>query len=142
MITIRLDGQEAVFARFRELDDRLKNQVVRRLADAVFDDVQQGADRHTKTGALARSVQIRSFRSGYEVFHNLQHAPYAPFVHWGTRPHVIRPKDKKALRWANNGRFVFAKFVNHPGYAGDDYMVKAVQDAPRHFDRIIQALRV
>jgi len=28
---------------------------------------------------------------------------------------VIKPKNKKALRWAGSGAFSFAKKVHHPG---------------------------
>jgi hypothetical protein len=47
--------------------------------------------------------------SAWIIDHNLQHAPHALFVHFGTRPHVIRPKDKKALRWATQNQKAFAK---------------------------------
>src|ERR1700719_525659 len=40
-------------------------------------------------------------------------ASYAPFVEFGTKPHVILPKDKKALYWPGASHPV-AK-VNHPG---------------------------
>lgn len=44
-------------------------------------------------------------------------APYAKFVHEGTRPHIIRAKRAQALRfyWPVAGRVVFFKSVNHPG---------------------------
>lgn len=65
------------------------------------------------------------------------------FVHWGTRPHVIKPKNKKALRWAGaDGRFIFARAVNHPGYRGDAYLVEAARKAIRRMPEIVQnALR-
>src|SRR6202162_108876 len=40
-------------------------------------------------------------------------ASYAPFVEFGTKPHTIYPKDKKALFWPGASHPV-AK-VNHPG---------------------------
>lgn len=39
---------------------------------------------------------------------------YGPHVEFGTRPHVIEPKNGKALKF--NGEF-YAR-VNHPGYEG------------------------
>ena len=35
------------------------------------------------------------------------------------------------------GRFVFAKFVRHPGYIGDAYMINAATLALREFARIV-----
>jgi HK97 gp10 family phage protein len=40
---------------------------------------------------------------------------YALYVEFGTQPHIIRPKNKKALHWKNGKKDVFAKEVHHPG---------------------------
>lgn len=37
------------------------------------------------------------------------------FMEEGTAPHVIKPKNKKALRFTIGGKTIFAKQVNHPG---------------------------
>lgn len=52
-------------------------------------------------------------------------APYAGFVHEGTRPHVIRPRRARALRFEIGGRVVFAQRVNHPGYRGNAFLRNA-----------------
>ena len=52
-------------------------------------------------------------------------APYAPFVHDGTRPHLILPRAKQALRWVRNGKFVFSKKVHHPGTKPDQFLYEA-----------------
>ena len=59
------------------------------------------------------------------VYLDTNKAPYAPYVHNGTAAHIIVPRRKKSLRWASNGRFVFARRVSHPGYAGDDFLYRA-----------------
>lgn len=40
---------------------------------------------------------------------------YAAAVHEGSRPHVIRPRRAKALRFDVGGRTVYARLVRHPG---------------------------
>ncbi len=142
MIQISLEGQQELFDVFKHFDERIQTQRVGRLANQVFDDVQAGADAHTQTGALADSVQMRSIKDGYEIFHDLQRAPHALFVHWGTRPHVIKPKHKKSLRWVSGNQFIFAQFVNHPGYKGDPYMVRAATDAKDHFEKLKRQLEI
>ena len=87
-----------------------------------------------------RSVYKRRLPDGWEIGHDLQVAPEALFVHWGTRPHKIKPKRKKALRWPAGGQFAFAKSVNHPGYKGDSWLVRAAALAPAVFDRHVQSL--
>lgn len=40
---------------------------------------------------------------------------YAKYVEFGTPPHIIRPKNAKALHWKAGGKDVFAAAVHHPG---------------------------
>jgi hypothetical protein len=47
-------------------------------------------------------------------------ASYANFVEFGTKPHDIFPKDKKALFWAGAEHPV--KVVHHPGTKANDFM--------------------
>ena len=54
------------------------------------------------------------------------HAPYSAFVHMGTRPHVIRPRNAAALRFTSGGRTVFASSVNHPGTRPRPFLTNAV----------------
>lgn len=108
-------------------------------AQHVYDSAQARADRHTKTGALVRSLYLRPYGDvGWEIGHDMQHAPYAVFVHWGTRPHRIAPKTRKVLRWPSGGAFVFARWVRHPGYNGDPWLLTATRDAIRDFDAIVR----
>lgn len=147
MIEIRAEGLDRIRAEFARLVPEARDRVLRGLADVAFAAAQDQVDTHTKTGALARSLRLRSDgEGGWIVGHDRQMAPYAPFVHWGTRPHVIRPRDKKALRWPS-GRggqtgFVFARFVRHPGYEGDAWLVKAADEAVRQFDAIVRRVRL
>lgn len=54
------------------------------------------------------------------------HAPYSAFVHMGTRPHVIRPRNASALRFKMGGETVFATSVNHPGTRARPFLTNAV----------------
>lgn len=55
-------------------------------------------------------------------------APYAVYVIQGTRPHVITPRNARALAWEAGGHTVFARRVMHPGYAGNDFFFEPMQD--------------
>jgi hypothetical protein len=52
-------------------------------------------------------------------------APYAAPVHEGARPHVIRPRNARALRFEINGRVIFARRVNHPGQRAQPFLTNA-----------------
>ena len=70
------------------------------------------------------------------VYVDLKMAPYAPYPEYGTRPHIIEPKNKKALafNWGgapahlpllDDGRVVL-KRVHHPGTIATPYMRPAL----------------
>lgn len=141
MITVDLSGAEEIRAVFDQLAPKAQRLSLAKLARAVHDDVEQSIDRHTKKGALLQSLRWIRRDGEHVIYNDLHRAPHAAFVHWGTRPHVIQPSRRKALRWTNGNRFVFASFVNHPGYKGDPYFVEAADKAPQHFAKIIAAMR-
>ncbi|MFC6080920.1 hypothetical protein [Sphaerisporangium aureirubrum] len=65
-------------------------------------------------------------------------AEYGADVEYGTRPHVIRPSQKKALFWEGGEHPV--RKVNHPGTAPQPYMRPAFDRATREFDAAIDAV--
>jgi hypothetical protein len=128
-----IDATQAMLAKVGQASDA----AIRGLAQRIYDLSERGADKHTKTGALFRSIYIKSAPGGWEVGHDLQMAPHAIFVHWGTKPHLIKPKTKKAPRWTAGNRWAFAKVVHHPGYKGDPWLVTAANKALTEFPKMI-----
>jgi len=59
-------------------------------------------------------------------------ASYAPHVEFGTKPHVIVPKDKKALYWPGAAHPV--KRVNHPGSKPNQFMERILGAAQPDID--------
>lgn len=55
--------------------------------------------------------------------------PYAAVVVEGSRPHIIEPRRKKALRFKSGGETVFAKRVHHPGTKPNPFMETAIRPA-------------
>jgi hypothetical protein len=48
---------------------------------------------------------------------------YAYWHHEGTRPHIIRARNAKYLRFVNKaGKVVYARSVNHPGTSANRYL--------------------
>lgn len=45
---------------------------------------------------------------------------------FGTEPHTIRPRRKKALRFVSGGRVVFAMRVRHPGTRANPFLTRAL----------------
>lgn len=143
MQQLRIAGLTDAIGTLRGLPPALERSTILRMSQIAYDAAQRGAGRHSKpggTGALFQSLYNRSRpNNGREVGHDPQRAPHAVFVNLGTRPHEIRPRNKKALRWAGSGVFHFAKVVKHPGYRGDAYMIEAATLAVREFRAIVDA---
>lgn len=141
MITVSLSGDAEVRAMLAKIDAIGKSEALALTAVDVESYVRKEADKHTKTGALIQSVfSRRENATTYRVGHDLQRAPYALFVHWGAKPHVIVPREKKALRWASGDHFIFARSVNHPGNKPDTWMLRAADSVPRIFFEHVDAL--
>lgn len=77
------------------------------------------ADWKDRTGTARRSLHVdlkisigarRIYR--FSVKHGVH---YGKWLEEGTPPHIIRPKNKKALRFMVGGKAVFVKYVKHPG---------------------------
>lgn len=53
----------------------------------------------------------------------------AGWLKHGTRPHLIEPRQKKALHWTSSGGDFFAKSVQHPGTSPNKWEEKAYEEA-------------
>jgi hypothetical protein len=137
-ISVQIGDIQGVINRLTAIPVGLEKYVINNLSQVAYDNAEAGADVHTKTGALRQSLYNRAIPEGRVIGHDRNRAPYAAFVLLGTRPHKILPKNKKALRWPAGGKFAFAKAVNHPGYRGDNYLLRAATEAVRQFDRIVR----
>ena len=141
MIRVNLQGAQAAARRLNAAPELIRRAIAVTAQEAHDKHVEPAIQPRRKTGALEESLFLRRNNElEYEIGHDLNRAPHALFVHWGTRPHVIRPRKRKSLRWVGPGGFVFAKQVNHPGFEGDAYLVRAAREVPAIFDKHIRAL--
>ena len=103
--------------------------------EAVEDNTKQRAEDakkimkdviNQKTGALRDSVEVEKIgNASYLVGinenklvndeRNAGKVNYVKYYYYGSRPHTIRAKNGKALKWTINGKTYFAKSVKHPG---------------------------
>ena len=86
------------------------------------------------TGRLRASlrVQRRSFFGLRQRWTVGSDVDYAPMVNDGTKPHIIRPKRAKALRFKVGGRTVYAMVVHHPGTRARPFLDRALTDVARN----------
>ena len=101
-------------------------------AKFVFAEVKERAP--VRTGKLRESIALVKVSD----LHYIVGSPleYAVFVERGTRPHIIRPKRARALRFEVGGETVFAKKVEHPGTKPRPFFERALQKYREQWKRI------
>ena len=83
------------------------------------------------TGATVNATQAVTKKLKSSIFVDSKDIPYIEPLYNGSRPHIIKPKNKKAL-YGNgifyahvNGIFGLPKEVKHPGYKGNPFIFRA-----------------
>ena len=114
----------------RELPDEIKNDVRKVIKSSAFN-IERNAKSNVnvKTGHLRRSISTKM--GDMEATIHTSNLKYAPMVEFGTRPHIIRAKNKKALYW--KGATHPVKQVNHPGSKAKPYLIPAFEKEKDQF---------
>lgn len=97
-----------------------------------------------KTGNLGRTIRVGrvSATRGELIAGGRFSVGYAAAVERGTGPHVIRPRNKRALAWGGSRRLSgqlrsgarathFATVVHHPGTKAKPYLVPGLQKSAK-----------
>ncbi|MHC9292059.1 hypothetical protein ACRCUN_06300 [Mycobacterium sp. LTG2003] len=115
----------------RELNDQSRVFLRRRMASLQRRTANQArADVPVRTGNLGRTIGEGPIAfTGPRTVSGSVHATadYALYVHEGSRPHLIRPRRAKALRFQIGGRTVFARLVRHPGVRARPFLRNAAE---------------
>lgn len=118
-VKVRVDT--AAVAAYARSNPAVLRDLSERMARVEAASVRQVGKR---TGNLVRSrrktVNVRGGRPSVTLGY---YTPYALLHHEGTKPHLIRPRNKKVLRFVAGGRVVFAHQVRHPGSRPNRFLV-------------------
>ena len=92
-----------------------------------------------RTGALQQRV-LMSVTATTGIVHADE--KYAEYVEYGTKPHIITPKNKKALYW--KGAFSPVKLVHHPGTKANPFFRRGVDQSKAYikeqFDKVMDRI--
>lgn len=109
--------------------------VAERAIELMASEVWRGIRKESPVdhGLLAGSWQLQQLGP---LFYGISSpVKYRWYVNEGTRPHVIEPKDKKALAFVMDGEWVVCRRVHHhPGTRGQHYINWAMEDAEDRVD--------
>lgn len=109
----------------------------------VGQDLQQRAQRvlvsaraltPKRTGRLVSTLRIEAGDTALGPFRDVTIGfpgitDYVGYLIEGTAPHVIRPRQARALRFLSGGKIVFSRVVHHPGTRANDFMIRALNAA-------------
>ena len=104
----------------KKIQKVLKNSAMTIQKNAISNLTNNGS---VNTGHLRRSISTKI--GDMEATIHTSNLKYAPMVEFGTRPHIIRAKNKKALYW--KGATHPVKQVNHPGSKAKPYLIPAFE---------------
>ena len=133
---IKIDSNElnkfSVYLKTKSEEDEkkiqkiLKNSAMTIQKDAISNLTKNGS---VKTGHLRRGIATNI--GIMEATIHTSNIKYASMVEKGTKAHIIRPKNKKALYWKGAKHPV--KQVNHPGSKAKPYLIPAFEKETPYF---------
>lgn len=128
---------ERVDKLLRTLDslNKLHITISRKLAEAIKSNAERLAP--SRTGRLRRSIRIVEEAGGYAILMGGHEAPYAPFIEYGSKPHIIRARRARALRFEVHGETVYVKYVRHPGTRAQRILNRAIEESLREMDETV-----
>lgn len=111
-----------------EAADRVDDAVERGVRDTAGDvESQATINANTEAGTeLARSLTVKHI----DVFEwaVVAQADHAPYVEFGTQPHVITSNDGPLVFRGEDGELVFTNKVNHPGTPAQPFLRPALRE--------------
>ena len=110
----------------KKIQKVLKNSAMTIQKNAISNLTNNGS---VNTGHLRRG--IANFRRGMTATVHTSNIKYAVMVEKGTKAHIIKPKNKKALYW--KGATHPVKQVNHPGSKAKPYLIPAFEKEKDQF---------
>ena len=122
-----------------KLSSKSRDNVQKAIKKSAFNIESQAkknlaSNKSVVTGHLRRSVATQM--GDLEATIHTSNVKYAVIVEKGSKAHVIRPKNKKALYWKGASHPV--KQVNHPGSKAKPYLEPAFESEK---DKFIENLK-
>ena len=139
MIKINTSEIDKFAVELTELSEKNRDNVQKAIKKSAFNIESQAkknlaSNKSVVTGHLRRGIATKM--GDLEATIHTSNVKYAVIVEKGSKAHVIRPKNKKALYWKGAKRPV--KLVNHPGSEAKPYLEPAFESEK---DKFIENLK-
>ena len=139
MIRIDTNELDKFAVEVLKLSDKTEENVKKVLKNSAFN-IEANAKKNLNsnnsvvTGHLGRGIATDI--KGLEATVHTSNIKYAPMVEYGTKAHIIKAKNKKALYWKGASHPV--KSVRHPGSKAKPYLIPAFESEK---DNLIKNLK-
>ena len=139
MIKIDINEIDKFAVELIKLSEESKGNVQKAVKKSAFN-IEANAKKNLAsnksvvTGHLRRSIATKI--GDLEATIHTSNVKYAVIVEKGSKAHIIRPKNKKALYWEGASRPV--KMVNHPGSRAKPFLIPAFESEK---DKFIENLK-
>jgi len=145
---IEVKNLKETFKYLEAIDESKVEKAIRDITQDVFENVKFYARPHHITGTLEKNIRHKVKKHSAVIYIDNENmlvnwkgkkTNYANFVLFGSRPHIIKAKNKRALRFSykNLDEFIYRKSVHHPGYRGDDFLKKALDKTFNKLEKLI-----
>lgn len=134
MIKINADELSKFSVEIPKLYEKNEALVRQTVKNSAFNIQKSAKSNLTKnksvdTGHLRRGISTDIKGLGATI--HTSNIKYAPGVEYGTKAHIIRPKNKKVLYWKGAKHPV--KKVNHPGSKAKPFLIPAFEKEKDQF---------
>ena len=137
-----VEGMDALLRRMKAIGE--PQPLLRALQLSTIHEAQALVPR--KTGLLQRRIIPGALTNDHAIVK--ADTPYAAPVEFGSKPHIIRPKNGRVLAWGGNRRLSgrlrsgskpdhFAAFVHHPGSKAHPYLIPGAKKATAGMSDVI-----
>ena len=139
MIKINVDEIDKFAVELTELSEKSRGNIQKAIKKSAFNIEAKAknnlkANRSVVTRHLTKNVATQM--GDLEATIHTSNVKYAIIVEKGSKPHIIRAKNKKALYWKGASRPV--KLVNHPGSKAKPFLIPAFESEK---DKFIENLK-
>ena len=105
--------------------NQLTNALMRTLYLTYYKWIEDATPK--KRGIVADNWEVVEVNDGIAI-RNEEYGDVVKFLEFGTKPHIIKPKDKSVLNFQIGGKEIFAKFVRHPGIQARKFITQVMDN--------------
>ena len=134
MIKINADELNKFSVELSGIPNEIEGNVKKVVKNSAFNIERNAKSNLTKNKSVATGHLRRGISTdikGLEATIHTSNIKYAPGVEYGTKAHIIRPKNKKFLYWKGAKHPV--KQVIHPGSRAKPYLIPAFEKEKDQF---------